>query len=163
MKITRTINKKSLIRRRELIGAQGVFCLATIWQPFVMFFTTQTAISRFDDAYPLAADILAITTIISIVLLYIDFLGSIADLYFDKDYCSTRVFEFIDKNRPWFLYCSAIWSLMLMTTVSVEAGIGAIFSYGLFFFGMAFVGLFMALRDGCIDNQMQKDAECLNS
>lgn len=163
MKISNINNKKSLVRRRELIGAQGVFCHATIWQPFVMFFTTQTAIARFDDAYPFAAHVLAITTIVSIFLLYIDFLGSIADLYFDKNYCSTWAFKIIDRNRPWLLYCVAFWSLMSMTTVSAEAGIGAIFSYGLFFFGMASVGLFMALRDGCVDNQMQKDAECLNS
>ena len=153
-------NIKALTRRRELIGAQGVFVHAVIWQPFVMLFTTQTAIARFGMEYGYWAHWFALSVIVSLLLLYADFWGAIADLYWDKKCNERPFFKWIDAHRSWLLYWASLWLLMLMTTGKAENGVAAILSYGLFFVGLAWVGLFLALRDGCIDNKLQKDGVC---
>ena len=153
-------NRKSLTRRRELIGAHGVFVHAVIWQPFVMLFTTQTAIARFGTEYGFWAQVLAISVESSLLILYADFWAAIADLYWGKRWTDNPVMVWVDAHRPWFLYLASIWLLMLMTTVKAESGIGAVLSYGLFFVGLSCVGLFMALRDGCVENELQKDGVC---
>lgn len=152
-------NRKLLARRAVVIGAQAVFCHALFWQPFVMFWTSNTAIGRLNDGYPIAATVFGTLVLTCIVLLYIDFLACVSDLRKNTNWTTVPFVKWIGNRRAWMFYICSMWSLLLMTTVNVEHDTRAVIAYALFFIVMSAVGLFLSLRDGCIFNRLQQGRE----
>ena len=158
------VSKRALYRKRELIGAQGVLIIAFLYQPFVLLFTKHTAISRFADQWGEVAYWYASSVLVVDLLLYLDFHLCVSDIWRGTSYTSTTLGAWMDKHRAWGLYYCGAWSCMLMTTANIESGFTAWLSYALLFFGFGFAATFVALRDGCIDNNIYKEGgdSCTN-
>lgn len=148
-------NKKHLSKRSVFMGWQAGYTLAILNQPVIMFLTSQTAIARFGVEYGMPAYLFGILILLITFLLGIDFFYCLSDYRTGTHYTTTPFAKFIAKNRGYLFFWTTVWSLMLMTTVKVELGAGTLFAYGLLFLGNAGSGLYLALRDGCIENYIQ--------
>ena len=111
------IDKRTLVRKRELIGAEAVLIVAFLYQPFVMLFTENTAIARFGVEYGDYATVYAISIIIAVFMMMFDVVCSFSDIWRKTYYTRGIVWRKIDHLRPWILIYCAIWELMLYTPV----------------------------------------------
>ena len=150
---------RKLNRRAELIGGQAVLALCFFYTLMAAMFTQHTSIARIRYSYDTILNEMFSFLIVIFVLLIVDVFYSLYDLRLKGNITTSRFYTgFLCEVRPWLLYITGIWFLLLMSVVDVEVGIMASSSYAIFFVGCSIVSLILALRDGCIDNRaMQED------
>ena len=149
--------KKNLIKRQMLMGAQFCYAHDMMWISLVGLFTEKTAIARIRIDNELIATPMFILLLISSLLLTIDFFIYLSDqLKGTTYYRDNKIANFIADKRNYFLIVGAIWHICLLSTVSAEQGIGPVIAYAAFSVVGSLIGMAIAVRDGCIDRQINK-------
>ena len=149
-------NTRLLHRKSDLIGMQSVLVNFLLYTVLAVYMSDHTTISRFRYDYAtLALYMSGLMTIVTIFL-GIDSVYSISDLRAKTNLTTSRFYFWLSEARPWLLFISGLWFLILMSVCEIEQTWSAYVPYFIFFVGGACLFLFVALRDGCVDNRMQQ-------
>lgn len=140
------------------MGAQFCYAHDMLWISLVGLFTEKTAIARIRIENPLIANIMFTLLLISSIFLIIDFITYLSDLFRNTTYIrDNKISEQIADKRNYFLIVGAVWHMCLMSIFNVEQGIGSIIAYSAFFILGSGIGVIIAVKDGCIDRQINKN------